>query len=162
MTHMRGAIFTLGIAIVAIVATHGLGCTRTGSGETESAARVVGGNGIYRPVNDLPTPYQRIEPWGELPEGTTAWAAVTGAEPGPHGNIYVLHRCFENSCDGRPEAPILKMDPSGSLLASWGAGMFVWPHGFHVDDAGNVWVTDARASEPGATRSSSSARMVIC
>src|SRR5688500_9567220 len=62
----------------------------------------------FRPVNDLPNLHERIEPWGELPAGTASWAALSGAEPGPDGNIYVLHRCFENSCDGRPEPAILK------------------------------------------------------
>ena len=26
--------------------------------------------------------------------------------------------------------------------ARWGAGMFVWPHGLHVDRDGNIWATD--------------------
>jgi hypothetical protein len=41
-------------------------------------------------------------------------------------------------------APVLKYDASGKLLASWGAGMFVFPHGATVDRDGNLWVTDAR------------------
>jgi sugar lactone lactonase YvrE len=55
----------------------------------------------------------------------------------------VLYRCFENSCANRPEAPILKFDPSGRLLKSWGAGMFVFPHGSTIDRDGNFWATDA-------------------
>ncbi len=146
MMHKGRVSFRLGIAIIVWA---GVGCTAgSGSGETGPwITPSIDGFGVYRPVNDLPTPYQRIEPWGELPEGTTGWAQVSAAEPGPDGNIYVLHRCFENSCDGRPEPPILKLDPSGALLASWGAGMFVWPHGFHVDTDGNVWVTDGQGSE---------------
>lgn len=94
-------------------------------------------------VNDRPNPYTRVEPGVRLPEGMTL-GAVIGAEPGPDGNLYVLHRCFENSCAGRPEPPILKFSPSGELLDSWGEGMFVFPHGFHVDREGNVWTTDTR------------------
>jgi len=90
--------------------------------------------------------YRRNENWAKLPAGMK-WAAVIGAEPGPDGNIYVLHRCFENSCAGRTEPPILKFDPSGNLLQSWGVGMFVFPHGFHVDRDGNVWATDARGAD---------------
>jgi hypothetical protein len=41
-------------------------------------------------------------------------------------------------------APILKIDPSGNVTKSFGAGMFVFPHGLHVDRDGNVWVTDGR------------------
>src|SRR5262249_15562962 len=33
---------------------------------------------------------------------------------------------------------------AGKLLASWGAGLFVFPHGATVDRAGHLWVTDAR------------------
>ena len=39
--------------------------------------------------------------------------------------------------------PILKFDPSGKLIKSFGAGLLLFPHGLHVDRAGNVWVTDA-------------------
>jgi sugar lactone lactonase YvrE len=95
------------------------------------------------PSNDLPQPYRTTRDWGELPPGVK-WAAVTAVEPAPEGAIYVIHRCFMNSCAGRPEAPILKYSASGKLLASWGAGMFVFPHGATVDGEGNLWVTDAR------------------
>ena len=75
------------------------------------------------------------------------WAAVTAVEPAPDGSIYVIHRCFANSCAGRSEAPILKYDADGKLLAAWGAGMFIFPHGATVDRDGNLWVTDARGED---------------
>jgi hypothetical protein len=46
---------------------------------------------------DLPTPYRTLHDWGELPSGMK-WAAVTGVEPDSTGGIFVIHRCFENSC----------------------------------------------------------------
>jgi hypothetical protein len=95
------------------------------------------------PRNDLPQPYKTTRDWGQLPPGVK-WAAVTAVEPAPDGSIYVIHRCFANSCAGRNEAPILKYDPSGKLLKSWGEGMFIFPHGATVDRDGNLWVTDAR------------------
>jgi DNA-binding beta-propeller fold protein YncE len=95
------------------------------------------------PRNDLPQPYRTTRDWGELPPGMK-WAAVTSVEPAPDGSIYVIHRCFANSCAGRSEPPILKYDASGNLLASWGQGMFNFPHGATVDQQGNLWVTDAR------------------
>ncbi len=65
----------------------------------------------YGPIansNDRPNPYTRIEPFGEPPPGNGGeWAAVTGAEGGPDGNLYVLHRCQANSCVGRPEPPLV-------------------------------------------------------
>jgi DNA-binding beta-propeller fold protein YncE len=98
--------------------------------------------------NDLPRPYVTQRDWGELPEGTGAWAAVTAVEPSPNGQfIYVIHRCFENSCENRPEPPILKYDYEGNLQMAFGAGLFVFPHGAAVDHEGNLWVADARGNE---------------
>jgi DNA-binding beta-propeller fold protein YncE len=71
------------------------------------------------------------------------WPAVTAVEPAPDGSIYVVERCFQNSCDGRTEPPILKYDANGKLLKAFGAGLFVFPHGATVDRDGNLWVTDA-------------------
>jgi DNA-binding beta-propeller fold protein YncE len=98
------------------------------------------------PRNDLPQPYATTRDWGQLPAGMK-WAAVTAVEPGPGGVIYVIHRCFANSCAGRMEPPILKYDAKGTLLKTWGEGMFVFPHGATVDRDGNLWVTDARGGE---------------
>ncbi|HEV8396581.1 MAG TPA: peptidyl-alpha-hydroxyglycine alpha-amidating lyase family protein [Vicinamibacterales bacterium] len=95
------------------------------------------------PRNDLPQPYKTTRDWGQLPPGVK-WAAVTAVEPALDGSIYVIHRCFANSCAGRTEAPILKYDRNGTLLKSWGEGMFIFPHGATVDRDGNLWVTDAR------------------
>jgi DNA-binding beta-propeller fold protein YncE len=98
------------------------------------------------PRNDLPQTYQTSRDWGQLPPDTK-WAAVTAVEPAPDGTLYVIHRCFANSCAGRPEPPILKYDPNGKLLKSWGEGMFIFPHGATVDRDGNLWVTDARGED---------------
>jgi lysophospholipase L1-like esterase/streptogramin lyase len=99
-----------------------------------------------KPINDLPNPYHRDANWAQLPSGLK-WGAVIGAEPGPDGNIYVVHRCFENSCAGRSEPPIFKFDPSGKVIKSWGAGEYVFPHGLYVDPHGDVWVTDQQAKD---------------
>jgi len=48
---------------------------------------------------------------------------------------------------GSNVAPILKFDPSGKLVKSFGEGMFVFPHGLFVDKDGNVWVTDGQGKE---------------
>ena len=100
------------------------------------------------PTNSLPNPYERVYPWGELPTGLYAErSSFIGAEQGPDGNIYLLGRCLQNSCTGRPEPPVLKLDPSGRLLKTWGSGMFDFPHGFDVDDEGNVWASDQRGHQ---------------
>ncbi len=98
------------------------------------------------PINDVPNPYRRDANWAQLPSGMR-WGSVIGAEPGPDGSIFVVHRCFENSCAGRTEPPILKFDPSGKVLRSWGVGDFVFPHGLYVDPQGHVWVSDAQEKD---------------
>ena len=110
---------------------------------------------VYGPIahsNDRPNPYTRIEPWGEAPPGNNGeWAAVIGAEGGPDGVLYVLHRCHSNSCVGRSEPPLVKLDPeSGKRLGTFGEGLMAFPHGFHVDFEGNIWTTDTgRGDAPG-------------
>jgi DNA-binding beta-propeller fold protein YncE len=43
--------------------------------------------------------------------------------------------------------PLLKYAPSGKLLDALGAGMFVWPHALYTDREGNIWLSDAVASD---------------
>lgn len=86
-------------------------------------------------------PYHTSRDWGELPAGMK-WPAVTGVEPAPNGGVYVVERCFENSCAGRKEPPILQYDRNGKLVRTWGEGMFQFPHGTCIDSQGNLWVTD--------------------
>ena len=73
------------------------------------------------PTNDLPNPYERVHPWGALPNPYEPGAyddraSFIGADEGPDGNIYLLSRCLRNSCTGRGEPAILKLDPYGRLL----------------------------------------------
>jgi sugar lactone lactonase YvrE len=54
------------------------------------------------------------------------------------------------SCDTNPVDPIFKFDRNtGEILANFGAGLFVTPHGIHVDSDGNVWVTDYAGNQDG-------------
>jgi sugar lactone lactonase YvrE len=46
--------------------------------------------------------------------------------------------------------PVFKFDRNtGEILANFGAGLMVIPHGIHVDSVGNVWVTDFTGNEAG-------------
>jgi hypothetical protein len=96
-----------------------------------------------QPNNSLPNPYRTIENWANLPNGRT-WGSTAGVAVDRRGNIWVAERCGANTCAGSNLAPILEFDPSGKLLTSFGAGMFVFPHGITVDNDGNVWVTDGQ------------------
>jgi len=92
------------------------------------------------------SPYRLVEGWAQLPNGVEAWGQTIGVELDADGNLWVFHRCFAENCYGGREnvAPVLKYDPSGRLLESWGEGMFNWPHGFFIDADGYIWTTDAR------------------
>ena len=93
--------------------------------------------------NSQPNPYRTIENWAKLPAGRR-WGQTPQVDIDRDGSsIWVIERCGANTCMGRPEAPILHFDASGKLLKSFGAGMFVFPHGIFIDKDDNVWATDA-------------------
>jgi hypothetical protein len=74
--------------------------------------------------------------------------AATGIDIDRDGaSIWVLDRCAANLCAGSPLAPIMKFDPSGKLVRSFGQGMFVTPHSIYVDRDGNLWVTDGQGPD---------------
>jgi sugar lactone lactonase YvrE len=99
------------------------------------------------PTNSLPDPYRSVENWAKMPQGRT-WGSTAGVWIDPDGaSVWVAERCGANSCLGSNLDPVLKFDASGKLLRSFGAGMFVFPHGISVDREGNVWVTDAQGKD---------------
>ncbi len=127
MLHLGRVRFTLVVAIVAVMTLSGW------RAHTQSDVQ---------PVNDLPNPYLTIENWAKMPERRT-WGATSAVEIDRDGkSIWVGERCGANTCVGSNLPAILKFDASGKLVKSFGAGMFIFPHGIHVDRQGNIWVTD--------------------
>ena len=98
----------------------------------------------------IPSPYGAPEhQWASPASGS--WGSSAGIERGPHGEIWAIDRCGANSCDGSDHAPIVQLDlKTGKPIKSIGAGLFVFPHGLHVDARGNVWVTDGAISKDGS------------
>ena len=104
------------------------------------------------PNNDLPNPYQSTDGWAKMPIGRH-WGATSSIDVDPDGkSIWVAERCGSdslnpryspNSCADSELPVVLKFNPDGILVRSFGGGIFAIPHGFHVDRDGNVWVTDA-------------------
>jgi DNA-binding beta-propeller fold protein YncE len=87
-------------------------------------------------------PYEIVDGWARMPEGR-AWGSLSAVDVDPDGvSIWVAERCGGNNCAGSKLPTVLKFDPSGKLVRSFGGGMFTFPHGMSVDREGNVWVTD--------------------
>lgn len=114
--------------------------------------------GEAQPTNDAPNPYTTVKDFFKLPEGRS-WGSTSAVEVDKDGrSIWVAERCGANSCLDRATGQmqsvptILKFDPSGKLVASFGQGMLIFPHGIHVDRDGNVWVTDGQDNAPAPQR----------
>jgi len=109
-TRARGAGFTLAVGITAMV----LFAARAAA---ETAAL---------PSIALPNPYAVGVRFGELPEGRQ-WGGVIAVTPDRDGkSIWAFERCGGN-CLNSDLPPVLEFDPSGKLIKSFGAGMFVFP-----------------------------------
>ena len=109
-----------------------------------------------------PNPYQRVEaPNPPLHLNDGRWGEMIQVRVDPGDNVYVFHRCFKvvlgdpnvapghsdgltANCLGRWSGypPILKFSPEGEFLAGFGTGLVGRPHGFNVDQEGNMWITD--------------------
>lgn len=142
MTRMR-SLPLAGLSSVAIIAMVALipgaiSAQRGQSGPSEHAK--------VTPVNHLPNPYETVRNWGTLPAPRT-WGSVSAVNVDVDGkHLWAGDRCGVNSCAGSDLDPIVKLDPSGKVVQSFGAGLILWPHGMDVDRQGNVWVTDARSA----------------
>lgn len=97
-------------------------------------------------TNDIPNPYRIEEGWAKMPQGRT-WGSTSAVEPDRAGNVWVGERCGANTCAGSTLPPILQFDRTGTLVKSFGAETMIFPHGFHVDEEGNVWITDAQGKD---------------
>ena len=136
MSHLRPSVRSLGVTLAALAASAG-------------AARA---QLAVNPMNEHPNPFRTINGYFPLPNGRT-WGSTSAVEIDRDGtSIWVAERCGTNSCAGSTLDPIIKYDQNGRLVTSFGGGMLLFPHGIHVDQQGNVWVTDAagpaRGQEP--------------
>ena len=127
--------------------------------------RIRGPRSLYHVVGNpitgegLPNPAPTVMAnWGNLPEGRE-WGSTAGIDIDPtDGQVWAYERCGASNfgagapvnCDNNLVDPIFKFDRNtGEVLANFGAGLFVTPHGIHVDSDGNVWVTDFAGNADG-------------
>jgi sugar lactone lactonase YvrE len=112
---------------------------------TVVAAALALATGAHIDAETLPNPYSVVIDFFKLPGRTMGSAAAIDIDRDGK-SIWVFERCGGASqalaCADSNVAPLLEFDASGRLVKSLGAGMFVSPHGIHVDRQGNVWVSD--------------------
>src|SRR5438105_14132642 len=101
-----------------------------------------------QPVNSGANPYRVIRDWAQLTLEARPWGGSNGVAIDRDGKtVWATDRCSPGTapgCLGTNANPIHHFDEAGKEIRSFGGGMFVWPHGIHVDRDGNIWVTDSR------------------
>ncbi|HYM17030.1 MAG TPA: 6-bladed beta-propeller [Micropepsaceae bacterium] len=104
------------------------------------------------PVNSGANPYHVIKDWAQLTIEKRAWGGSNGVAIDKDGKtVWATDRCSPGTapgCLGTNANPVHHFDETGKEIKAFGGGMFVWPHGIHVDKDGNIWVTDARMPTP--------------
>lgn len=91
--------------------------------------------------------YVLVEDWPKLPEDLVL-GNPTGLGIDSENNILVFHRASRVWQEPMPEDKIQENTiltlnkQTGEILKSWGADLFIMPHGLEVDKENNVWVTD--------------------
>jgi sugar lactone lactonase YvrE len=122
----------------------------------------------YRPVKGLADGGGLMVPggdWARLPggremgppasmyvdvDGESIWAFIRCDETNPvtvaNGGRFGID-CLDQNGRIKNIDTIYKFDAKGNVVKSFGAGMFIWPHGLHVDREGNVWGTDAAGQD---------------
>lgn len=84
--------------------------------------------------------------WPTIP-ADAKFGEVSAVDVDREGNIFVLHRAGRVWEEPFPTEPIADptvfvFSPDGELIARWGAGLFIMPHGISIDAEGKVWITD--------------------
>ncbi len=118
----------------------------------------------YRPVQGIADgggPYVPGGGWAKLPggrqmgppasvdidiDGESLWAIIRCDETSPvplaQGGRFGID-CLTPEGKIKDIDTVFKFSPQGEVVRSFGRGMFIWPHGLHIDRDGNVWVSDA-------------------
>jgi DNA-binding beta-propeller fold protein YncE len=125
--------------------------------EISTESNIAQGNSITGEGMSNPNPLV-TQNWGDLPMGRE-WGSTAGIDIDPvDGNIVGYERCGAGNfgsgvpinCDTNPVNPIFKFDRiTGEVLANFGGGLMMTPHGIDVDGEGNVWVTDFAGNAEG-------------
>ncbi len=89
--------------------------------------------------------YEEVKGWPRLPASMQMGEAA-GVAVDVNGHVFVFHRPgrgFDTAATEKlQDACVLEVDAdTGTLINSWGANMFLVPHGITIDQANNVFLT---------------------
>ena len=149
MSSSRGLLSILVACTLTVLS--GCGAEGVPSASAMSVGNPITGEGLANPAPTV------MAGWGDLPAGRE-WGSTAGIDIDPNdGHIWAYERCGASSfgpgslnCENNLVDPIFKFDRNtGEVLANFGAGLFVTPHGIHVGSDGNVWVTDFAGNAEG-------------
>ncbi len=91
--------------------------------------------------------YELVDKWPQLSPGYIL-GQPTGVGIDSREHVFVFHRSGRTWTALFPDSlissnTILELDnETGKILNSWGANLFIMPHGLTVDKQDNIWVTD--------------------
>ena len=155
-TLSRILVSALGVSAAFLLATWDADTSAHAQAKPAGAARTAIGNFISG--EGLPNPAPVVtRNWGQLPAGRK-WGTSAGIDIDPKdGQVWAYERCGAGtagggpvSCDNNLVDPVFKFDRrTGAVLANFGKGLMVTPHGIHVDKDGNVWIADFANNEAG-------------
>jgi len=158
MSSLRMVLSTVGACATLLLAA----CGGAG-GPAEEAAPAAAPASMGNPITGagLPNPAPNVtRNWGQLPAGRS-WGTTAGIDIDPiDGNIWAYERCGAGAaggaggggvnCETNLVDPVFKFDrKTGAVLANFGKGLMVTPHGIAVDREGNVWIADFAGNKEG-------------
>ena len=156
MALSRLQVSILGLGAAVLLATQNIDTRAQAQIAASNTQRTTTGDPITG--EELPNPAPVVtRNWGELPAGRK-WGTTAGIDVDPiDGNIWAYERCGAATagggpvdCDNTPLDPIFKFDrKTGAVLANFGKGVMVTPHGIAVDMQGNVWIADFAGNKAG-------------
>ena len=98
--------------------------------------------------NSAPNPYREDTGWAKHGAGRNFGSTPGLALDRDGKSLWVFDRCGGNTCENSNIDPVTKYDATGKIVTTFGAKMFVRPHGVSADAEGNVWVTDGVGVAP--------------
>src|SRR6185369_4683241 len=156
MALSRLQVSILGLGAAVLLATQNIDTRARAQTAASNTQRTTTGDPITG--EGLPNPAPVVtRNWGQLPTGRK-WGTTAGIDIDPtDGNVWAYERCGAGTagggpadCDNTPLDPIFKFDrKTGAVLANFGKGVMVTPHGIAVDKQGNVWIADFSGDKAG-------------